>query len=255
MGAGWSDGNEPDQVRPLMGASTEYRMRPGKVQGHLISGVISAAVLSTASGLAYAEDIKTEITRTAHADGSSAVSVANTPVWLDGTKFGLDLSLAAASAVTVQPNKPLPWAATDPSAAAAWAKMSLPTQASWLPWEQTTVDMRVDPTQDSTRVGTTFTRSWVVWDHVTASFNDSYALTRNLDQGGRWETGKSVSFDLKDMGTRVSVAANTSSSDHAWLPSATAEQKLLGPLSLTTTVANTGSEISKSITAGFRHTW
>lgn len=230
-------------------------MRPGKVQGRLVSGVIGAALLSTTSGLALAEDIKTEITRTANADGSSAVSVANTPVWLDGTKFGLDLSVAAASVATVQPNKPLPWTATNTSSAAAWAKMSLPTQAEWLPWEQTTLDMRVDPTQDSSRLGTTFTRSWVVWDHVTASFNDSYAVTRNLDQGGGWETGKSVSLDLKDTGTRVSVAANTSSSDHAWLPSATAQQQLLGPLSLTTSVANTGSEITKSITAGFRHTW
>ncbi len=255
MGTGWSDGNEPEWVRPLMGASTEHRMRPGNVQGRLVSGAIAAALLSTTSGFAIAEDIKTEITRTAHADGSSAVSVASTPVWLDGTKFGLDLSVAAASVATVQPNKPLPWAATDASSAAAWAQMSLPTQAEWLPWEQTTLDMRVDPTQDSSRLGTTFTRSWVVWDHVTASFNDSYALTRNLDQGGGWETGKSVSLDLKDTGTRVSVAANTSSSDHAWLPSATAQQQLFGPLSLTTSVADTGSEITKSITASFRHTW
>lgn len=217
--------------------------------------MISAVLLSAVPGLALAEDIKTEITRTTNADGSSAVSVANTPVWLDGTKFGLDLSLAATPVGVVQPNKPLPWAVTDTSAAAAWAKVSLPTQAQWLPWEETTVDMRVDPTQDSSRLGTTFTRSWVVWDHVTASFNDSYALSHSVDQRGRWETGKSVSLDLKETGTRFSVAANTSSTDHAWLPSASAQQQLIGPLSLTTSVANTGTEINKSITAGFRQAW
>ncbi len=230
-------------------------MRPGKGQGRVASRVIGAALLTSAAGFAQAEDIKTTIVRTANTDGSAAVSVESVPVWLDGTKFGLDLSLAAAPVGTVQPNRPLPWTVTDTSAAAAWARMSVPTQAQWLPWQETTLDMRVDPTQDSSRIATTFTRSWVVWDHVTASFNDSYALTRNLDQGGRWETGKSVSLDLQETGTRLSVAANTNSSDHAWLPSASAQQQLLGPLSLTTTVSNTGTEITKSITAGFRHTW
>ncbi len=231
-------------------------MRSRTATGNRLSRrLIAGVALASFAGAAQADDIKTTVTRVTNTDGSAAVSVTSVPVWLEGARFGLDLSVAAATVSTVQPGRPLPWAVANTSAAAAWARMDVPVQAAFLPWTQSTVDMRLDPTQESGRLGTTFSRSWVVWDHITASFNDSYALTRSLDQAAGWETGKSVSLNLRDTGTVFSVATNLTSSDHAWLPSASAQQQLMGPLTLTTTVANTGSEISKSITAGFRHTW
>ncbi|WP_156922120.1 hypothetical protein [Azorhizobium doebereinerae] len=230
-------------------------MRPNCLSAGTASRFLGLAVLAVAAGGARAEDVKTTITRDVNSDGSSAVYVTNTPAWLDGAKFGVDLSLSAATVNTVQPNRALPWDVSDTSAAAAWAKMSLPTEAQWLPWQQTTLEMRVDPTQNAGKVGTTFSREMKLTDHMTASINDSYALVHSADASSGWELGKSVSVKLPDTGTTFSVGATNTSGERAWLPSASAEQKLIGPLNLTTTVENTGTEISKSITAGFKHNW
>ncbi len=229
-------------------------MRPQEFMATRAIGM-AALALVMAGATARADDGKTSINREVKSDGSSSVNVSSTPGWLDGASYGVDMSLAAQPSTTVQPAKPLPWTQPDSSSAAAWAKVNVPTNTDVVPWSQTTVEMRVDPTQNQGKVGTTFSRDMKVTDHMTASVNDSYSMVRNSDNASVVETGKSLSLKLDDFGTTFSVGATNTVGDKAWLPSASAEQKLIGPLSVTTSVADTGSEINKSITAGFKSKW
>ncbi|OYX13638.1 MAG: hypothetical protein B7Z15_06520, partial [Rhizobiales bacterium 32-66-8] len=68
-------------------------------------------------------------------------------------------------------------------------------------------------------------------------------------------TGKAISLTLPNTGTTLSLATIASSSDRGWQPSLTASQTLLGPVVISTTVADGGSTLTQSITAGFRGIW
>ncbi|GGF56336.1 hypothetical protein GCM10007301_14940 [Azorhizobium oxalatiphilum] len=230
-------------------------MRPNSPAARASGFAAGIAVLAFAAGAAHAEDVKTTVTRDVNTDGSSAVYVSSSPMWLEGASFGFDLSMAASTVATFQPTRTLPWDVTDTSNAAAWAKVSLPTDSLWMPWQQTTFEMRVDPSQNEGKFGTTFSRDMQLNRYMTASVNDSYAVIHTTDTAGGWEIGKSVSLKLLDTGTTFSIGATNSSTDRLWLPTATAEQKLFGPLNVTTSVADTGSEITKSITAGYKYSW
>lgn len=230
-------------------------MRPNFPAARAAGLAAGLAALAFAAGAAHAEDLKTTVTRDLNTDGTSAVYISNSPMWLEGASYGFDLSMAASTVSTFQPTRALPWDVTDTSNATAWAKVSLPTDALWMPWHQTTFEMRVDPTQNQGRFGTTLSSDMQLNRSLTASVNDSYAVIHTTDTAGGWEIGKSVSLKLLDTGTTFSIGATNSSTDRLWLPSASAEQKLFGPLNVTTTVADTGSEISKSITAGYKYSW
>lgn len=230
-------------------------MRPNTPSAGIARLATGLVVLAFAAGAAHAEDVKTTVTRDLNTDGSSAVYVSNSPMWLEGASFGFDLSMAAATVNTFQPTRTLPWDVADTSNAAAWAKVSLPTDSLWMPWHQTTFEMRVDPTQNEGKFGTTLSRDMQINRYMTASVNDTYAVIHTTDTAGGWEIGKSVSLKLLDTGTTFSIGATNTSADHMWLPTATAEQKLFGPLNVTTTVADTGTEITKSITAGYKYSW
>jgi len=58
--------------------------------------------------------------------------------------------------------------------------------------------------------------------------------------------------------TSVSLGGEFSTADdHRWLPTLSAEQKLFGgPFSVTGSMSETaGGDISKSLRAGFKHSW
>lgn len=200
-----------------------------------------------------AQGVTTRVSRTVHNDGSSAVTAAGAVREWRGAEFGVDMALAA------RPQAPVPTAAPtgpqDGAGAAAWARAPLPGVSNLTGWQQGTVDVRVDPLQEQSRLGTTFTREVTVTQDVSARLNDSYAVTSSINGTQQWETGKSVSVDMKATGTSVSVGTTTRSGEQAWLPSVSATQQVLGPLSVTTSVSDTGENLNKSISAGFRRTW
>lgn len=202
-------------------------------------------------GGSKAQGVTTRVSRTVNSDGSSAVTAAGAVREWRGAEFGVDMSLAA------RRGGPVPGAATasgpqDGAGAAAWARAPLPGVAGW---QKGAVDVRIDPLQEQSRVGTTFSREVSVTEGVSARLSDSYAVTSGADGAQQWETGKSVSVDLKSTGTSVSVGTANRSGDQAWLPSVSATQQIVGPLSVTTSVADTGDSLNRSVTAGFRRTW
>lgn len=205
-------------------------------------------------GGSQAQGVTTRVSRTVNKDGSSAVTAAGAVREWRGAEFGVDMSLAArqGSPVPVQSASP---SSQDGAGAAAWARAQIPGVATLTGWEKGSVDVRVDPVQEQGRLGTTFSREFSVTDGVSARVNDSYAVTSSADGTQQWETGKSVSVDMKSTGTTVSVGTGNRSGETRWQPSVSASQQIVGPLSVTTSVADNGDTLNKSITAGFRHAW
>lgn len=186
-----------------------------------------------------------EAKRTLNADGTTSMTYSN-PVDEFGTVFGLDLSKAAASAA------PVPATGASDLAGTAYAKISVQNLPNWMLWQKSTVNLSVSPADATGKVATTFSRTFPVADGIDATLADTYAVAGGSDA---WETDKSVSLKLVETGTTFSLATKASQDTPAFLPTLSAQQKLFGDISLTTSLADTGANLNKSITAGFSHRW
>lgn len=227
------------------------RLRACTLQTRFIAlnGLIAGLLVGHVN-LAGAQEITTQVSRSERFDGSSGVAVTGNFASADWTQFGLDMSLA--SQRTVLPAGAVLPGSLGSSDAAAWARFNLPTGPLF--WDSSSLTVRIDPFLDQRRVESAFTRDMELAPQLKVGFSDSYSFV--VESGSQsWHMGKSLYMDLGATGTRLSMSAGLSSSDRAWLPSLSAQQPLIGPVVLTTTVADTGSEINKSITAGFSRTW
>lgn len=215
-------------------------MRPIR---HAPAAVLTSAVL-LATG-AHAQTVTAK--RTLNADGSTSMTYSGEVSDL-GTQVGLDMSAAKTSvAPVVQPG-------TDTVNGTAYAKVTLSALPDWLLWQKGAVNIAVSPTEEESRVGTTLSRSWTVNDGLKAELADSYQVGRTGTANG-WQMDKSLSVTGLATDTTVSVGARLTDETQRPLPSISAQQKVLGGIQVTTTLADTGSDINKSITAGFSHRW
>lgn len=223
--------------------NTERMMAATRVSSNLS---LASTLLALATTPAAAGD-GTEASRTLNADGTTSMTFAGELADLN-TRIGLDVSAAAASAA------PVPGARDTSLGGAAFAKLSLKALPDWLPWEKSSVDVRLDPGAETGRLATSFSRSWTLAPELTASLADSYAVAR-ANSTGTWETAKSPSLRMEGTGTTFSVAAKAEEGLGRWQPSVSASQRLVEGFAITTTVIDTGSEIARSITAGFSQRW
>src|SRR5262245_50973127 len=172
-------------------------------------------------------------------------------------KAGIDYSKPSIPAVTFQPDQLLAGAVPDQSTGVAWATITAPGFEAPLRWDKTSIETRVDPSQQQTKVGTTLSRSVPIGENVTATLQNGLAVTSPLPNATThnhgWTSNQSLRFNVLPTDTSVSLGANISSTDEKWLPSLSAEQKLFGgPFSVTGSVSETPTgETSKSLTAGF----
>ncbi|MFG1344508.1 hypothetical protein V5F59_06425 [Xanthobacter autotrophicus DSM 431] len=180
-----------------------------------------------------------------NADGTTSLTYSSN---LDavGTVFGMDLSAAAASAA------PAVSSGAGDLGGTAYARMSLQSLPDWMLWQKGTVNLSVNPSDAQSKVATTFSRTVPIGAGLAATVADTYTVATGSDA---WETDKSVSLNLTDMGTSLSVIAKATQETRSFLPTLSAQQKVLGDLSVTTALTDTGSSLAKSITAGFSHRW
>ena len=211
--------------------------------------------LSNAKGLA--------VSRTANPDGSSLVAVKQPlPAEWDAT-VGADLGLAAPPPIGYRPGVPLLKPRTDPGSGAAWASVGL------LP-NLATLDARVDPANDRGKLGTTFKHSMPIGSNFAVTLQSSYSVTETLGApaavaaaqttpqvwGQIWGNEKAAKFDILSTGTSFGAKLASSSDDPVTHNMLSADQKLYGPLHVTTAVTDAGQPTSsKSITAGFKLNW
>ena len=176
-------------------------------------------------------------------------------------KVGVDYSKPAIPAVTFQPEQLLAGAVPDQSNGVAWATITAPGLESPLGWDKTSIETRVDPAQEQSKLGTTLSRSVPIDDTVSLTLQNGVSIIRPLPNASGqvhgWATSQALRFNILPTDTSVLFGADISSSDDKWLRTLSAEQKLFGgPFSVTGSVSETGTgDVSKSLKAGFKHNW
>ncbi len=202
--------------------------------------------------------------RTENDDGSVALSVGRELQSEWDARIGIDAHIApdqgpAGVADTIRHGD-----GPGPSTGTVWGRIEAPAP---LFWDRTSVDARLDPMQEQGQISATLSRTVPLGDNVSVTLQDRYSATQSLQNAppalaaippgaSVWETDRSVRFNLKHTGTTLSAGVATTSADTQWHNRISAEQRIGGPFSVTTTVTDpAGSASTKSISARFRHTW
>jgi hypothetical protein len=149
------------------------------------------------------------------------------------------------------------------SSGTAWAAITAPGAGPI--WDKTSIEARVDPSQDQTRLGTSLSKSLPFSEQYSLSLENGYNL---IEQGvvpvpgiiGRpaqnYATDQSAKLSIADTGTSFSAGQSLSSSDDKWLRKVGAEQKLFGGVSISGSIGETPlGTTNKSVTAGFKQSW
>jgi hypothetical protein len=206
------------------------------------------------------KDSSTFGTRTELPDGSTVVTVGRSLPTEWDTRLGFDANLA--------PMKPSVLPAFQDkrdSTGAVWGSMTGPSVAPLI-YDKTEIGARLDQNDDNGRIAATLSRTVPLGDGVSVTLRDQYAVTQSLNAAhssnpnagtaAAWSIDRSVRLSLGATGTTLSAGTATTSEDGEWHNRLSAEQQIVGPLTVSTSVTDPGSGSSiKSITAGFKHTW
>jgi len=216
---------------------------------------------------------------TQNPDGTSKVVVKQPLATTDwDANVGADLKTAAPPPTSFEPGKPFPGTVDDAGSGAAWASLGVPNLAS--------VDARLDPTNDQGKLGTTFKHSIPIGKNFSVTVQNTYSVTETFSQPTAttatatgpsglplmaaplptttqppaqteiYGNEKSVKLAISPTGTTLAAGITTASNDPVTHNTLSADQKLFGPLHVTTAVTDIGEPTSKkSITAGFKLTW
>lgn len=217
---------------------------------------------------------KLSVDGTQNPDGSSKVVVKQPLAAADWeANVGADLKTAPPPATSFAPGKPFPGTADDAGSAAAWASIGVPNLAS--------VDARLDPTNDQGKLGGTLKHSVPIGKDVSVTVQDTYTVTETFspppaatgpaglpllaaappaadsqEQTQVYGSEKSVKLAIGSTGTTFAAGVTTASNDPVTHNTLSADQKLFGPLHVTTAVSDIGQPVSnKRITAGFKLNW
>lgn len=203
--------------------------------------------------------------RTDKGDGASAMTVKQSVLPFADAKVGADLNVA----------NQMPGTSSDAlagklngesyqSTGSAWANMTAPGLGNI--WDKTTVEARVDPTQEQSRINTSISKSVPLGGQqysLTAQtgYNVIQSAVPMIGVDGRAAKGAvevdhSAKLEFKDTGTSVLAGETMSTMDEKWLRRLGVEQKVFGGVSVTGSVSETPlGAPNRSLTAGFKHSW
>ena len=146
------------------------------------------------------------------------------------------------------------------SSGTAWASATAPGVASI--WDKTTVEARVDPSQDQGKLGTSLSKSLTLSEQYSLTLQNGYNMTQGLapmpGPAGHttYATEQSAKLGITDTGTSFSAGQTLSTADDKWLRKIGAEQKIVGGFNISGSIAETPLGIAnKSISAGFKQSW
>jgi hypothetical protein len=197
--------------------------------------------------------------------GASAVSVKQSvsPIW--DARVGADMTVASQPTTTSEllAEKTANGGNLPQSGGTAWASITAPGAGSI--WDKTAIEARVDPAQDQSRLGTTIVKSVPLSDQYSVTLQNGY----NVIQQGivpvpgvvarptrNYQTDQSAKLSIGDTGTSVIAGQTLSSNDEKWLRKVGAEQKVFDGVSISGSIGETAQgATSKSISAGFKHSW
>ena len=146
------------------------------------------------------------------------------------------------------------------SSGTAWASVTGPGVGSI--WDKTTVEARVDPSQDQGKLGTSMSKSLTLSEQYSLTLQNGYNMTQGFapmpGSAGRttYATEQSAKLGITDTGTSFSAGQTLSTTDDKWLRRIGAEQKIVGGFNISGSIAETPLGIAnKSVSAGFRQSW
>jgi hypothetical protein len=143
------------------------------------------------------------------------------------------------------------------------------------------VDARVDPSNDQGKIGGKLSHAVPVGRDLSVTLEDSYSMTESFSGAAAapaptttsslaapppvtatpgseqvFGTSKSVKFNVAPTGTSFGAGWTTASNDPVAHHTLSADQKLFGPLHVTTSMTDVGQPTeNKTITAGFKLDW
>jgi hypothetical protein len=200
------------------------------------------------------------------ANGTSAVSVKQSisPFW--DTRIGADMTVARQSTTTTseQLSEKLANGGSLPqSSGTAWAAITAPGVASI--WDQTSVEARVDPGSEQSKLGTSLSKSLPLGEQYSLTLKNGYNLIQQglvpvpgiVSHPARsQETDQSARLSITDTGTSLIAGQTLSTSDDKWLRKVGAEQKLFDGVTISGSIGETPSgAANKSLSAGFKRSW
>ena len=200
------------------------------------------------------------------ANGTSAVSVKQsiTPFW--DTRIGADMTVARQGTATTseQLSEKLANGGSLPqSSGTAWAAITAPGVASI--WDKTSVEARVDPGSEQSRLGTSLSKSLPLSEQYSVTLKNDYNLIQQgivpvpgiVSHPARsYETDQSARLSITDTGTSLIAGQALSTSDDKWLRKVGAEQKLFDGVTISGSIGETPSgAANKSLSAGFKRSW
>lgn len=201
-------------------------------------------------------------------DGSTTYSMKKTLPTEWSASIGADVGTGAPAEPYYRPDRPI--APARNNTGAAWASLGVSSVAS--------VDARVDPAADQGRIATTLHHSMTVGRHLSVTVQNSTGLTDTLGTPAAtapaglpvmalaqpastgatraWDDQPSVKFAILPTGTTLSAGLARTSTDPVLHNNLSADQKLYGPLHVSTAVDDVGETTEKrSVTASFKLNW
>lgn len=220
--------------------------------------VAAAAMTSVAQAQSKNEpDSTTFSSRKDNKDGSSSLTFGTRLPSAIETKLGVDLGLTGSNDFAPDVNKLLD-KPNDRGSGAGWASMTTPSAP--LGFTRAKVEARHDPAQDQSNFGVAI--SHPVGEGLLMTLQNGYAVNGSAipfaPPGGSQnvEHGRTVRFDVLSTNTAVSAGTKSSTLDERSLRTFSAEQKVIGPLSITGTISETPTGLlDRALKAGFKKTW
>ncbi len=201
-----------------------------------------------------------------NANGTSGVSVKQSISPFLDTRVGADMTVARQGTLTTSEElseRIANGGSLPESGGSAWASISAPGVASI--WDKTSVEARIDPGADQSKIGTSLSKSVPLSDQYSLTLENGYNITQQgavpmpgiVSHSWRsYDTDQSAKLSVNDTGTSITAGQTLSTSDDRWLRRIGAEQKLFDGVTVSGSVGETAQgTTSKSISAGFKRTW
>lgn len=210
-----------------------------------------------------------DYSHSAKPDGSGTMAMTKPFAGDWDAKVGADVTRTPDRSSGYSPDQPLPVTGGNQDSAAAWASVGMTNFAS--------VDARVDPGSDQGKLGTTLKRSIPLGSKYSVTLQDTYSVTQNMGTPAApttiplmtspagaatppaaqvWSNQRSIKFDVASTGTTFGAGLVTASNDPVTHNTFSADQRIYGPLHVTTAVTDLGETTSsKSLSAGLKLHW
>ena len=211
-----------------------------------------------------------DVARTDRPDGSSTVALKQPLPTEWDSKIGVDFALASDPRSINPAFNPMRTTKDDSGSGAAWASVGVAPFA--------TVDARVDPANDTGRLATKFKQAVPVGNNFSVTFESRYSVTETygtpqaatpnvplmatpVSTPGApvphvFGNDNVAKFAILPSGTTLAAGLSSVSTDPVLHNSLSAEQKIYGPLQITTALNDIGQPSeNKSIRARFKLNW